>query len=325
MKKAAHLITSTGKNQEEYVRRINIALAFISEHLDESIQLEDVAAASYFSVFHFHRLFHGIVGETVNDYITRKRMELAAKRLVYNPNISVTQVSEMGGFFSSANFSKAFKLYFGVSPSELRNPINSEKSKIGKLYSKYGKEFDPKALYSQFVTYSGAFNPDKLKEQLMKVKVKEMPEQSIAYLSSPNGYVLESVYSTWEKVLNWAENMDLDTGINKRYAICHDNPSVTPENKCRYDAAIVVGSDIKVAAPYSQSMIPAGKYAVSYYKDVAEKINNFITELCAQWFPDSGFEPDNFPLMFQYLNDSREDDSVEMDIYIKVKALGVGT
>lgn len=315
MKNLSRSVSPNSRTLDEYIRRINLAMAFIENHLDETIQLDDVASASHFSSYHFHRLFHGIVDETVNDYITRKRMERAAKRLVYKPEISVTQIAEMGGFSSGANFSKAFKLYFGVSPRELRNPAASEKSKIGKLFSKYGKAFDPKELYSQFVTHSGAFSPDKLKELLMKIMVKEMPEQEIAYLSSPGGYELESVYSTWEEVLNWAENMGVDSGIDKRFAICHDNPSVTPEAKCRYDAAIIVGSGTNVTAPYVRSKIPAGKYAVSYYKDGAEKINNFMTELCAHWFPNSGFEPDNYPPMFNYLNDSRKDGYVEMDIY----------
>jgi AraC family transcriptional regulator len=204
----------------------------------------------------------------------------------------------------------------------LRNPTAAKKSKIGKLYRKYGKEFDPSDMYSQFVTNSGAFSPDKLEETLMKIKVKEMPQQNIAYLSSPGGYELDSVYSTWEKVLNWADNKGLDSGIDRRFAICHDNPSITPESKCRYDAAIIIGSDTNVTAPYARSAIPAGKYAVAYFKDSAEKINNFMTELCAHWFPNSGFEPDNYPAMFNYLNDSRKDGYVEMDVYIKIKELG---
>lgn len=317
--------TPLSKTREHYVRRINTALEFIEDHLDENIQLDDVARASHFSPFHFHRIFHGIVGETVNDYIIRRRMERAVKRLVYKPELSVTQVAEMGGFSSSANFSRAFKLYFGVSPRELRNPTNSEKSKIGKLYSKYGKAFDPKELYSQFVTNSGTFNSDKLRDKLMKIQVKEMPERRIAYLSSPGGYELGSVYSTWDKVMTWAENMGLDTGTDKIFALCHDSPSVTPESKCRYDAAIVVDAHTNVSAPYTRSAIPAGKYAVSYFKDTAEKINNFIKEFCAQWFPNSGFEPDDYPPMFQYLNDSRRDGYVEMDVYIKIKQLRVDT
>lgn len=178
------------KTQAEYIRRINKALEFIEQHLDQTIRLDDVASASYFSSYHFHRIFHALVGETVNDYVSRKRMEKAAGRLVYKPELTVTDVAEAGGFSSSANFSKAFKLYFGVSPTELRNSQlqNSDKnkdSKIGKLYSKYGKAFNPQDLYSQFETQSGVFDPIKLEEMLMKVKVEEHQEKQIAFLTAP--------------------------------------------------------------------------------------------------------------------------------------------
>jgi AraC family transcriptional regulator len=41
--------------------------------------------------------------------------------------------------------------------------------------------------------------------------------------------------------------------------------------------------------------------------------------LYSNWFPNSGFEPDGFPLMERYLNDVRKDGYVEMEAYIKLK------
>lgn len=310
----------------EYVRRINKALEFIDYHIDQSIQLENIANISHFSPYHFHRIFHAMVGETVNDYVSRKRMEKAVCRLVYKAELSITDVAEMGGYSSSANFSKAFKLYFGVSPSELRSSQYSEldgnkKSKKGKLYNKYGKAFNPQELYSQFVTQSEVFDPDKLEDILMQVKINEIQEKTIAYLTTPNGYELESVYATWDKIIHWAELKGIKENKQERFAICHDNPSITPEDKCRYDAAIVVTPDTNISTPFVKSTLPSGKYAVAYFKDSGEKINNFMTELCSHWFPDSGYEPDNYPPIFNYLNDSRQDGYVEMNVYIKVKIL----
>lgn len=319
-----------GKNKTntsaEYIRRISNSLVFIAQHLDQTLQLEDIAKASHFSSFHFHRIFHAMVGETVNDYVSRKKMEKAASRLVYKPALSVTDVAEAGGYSSSANFSKAFKLYFGLSPSELRNGQfqnhdGNKNSKNGKLYRKYGKAFIPQELYSQFVTQSEVFDPGKLEDMLMQVKVEEMQQKPIAYLTAPNGYELDSIYATWDKIIHWAKLKGIEVKMHERFAICHDNPSITPEDKCRYDAAIVVNPDTEITPPYNQSAMPSGKYAIAYYKDDAQKINNFMTELCSHWFPDSGYEPDDYPPVFNYLNDSREDGYVEMDVYIKVKEL----
>jgi AraC family transcriptional regulator len=310
----------------EYTRRINKALEFVDQHVDQVIRLEDLATVSHFSSYHFHRIFHAMVGETVNDYVTRKRMEKAVYRLIGKPELSITDVAELGGFSSSANFAKAFKSYFGVSASELRNERggNSDgtiNSKIGKIYRKYGKAFNPRDLYSQFVTDAAVFEPDKLKEMLMKVKVEDISEKSIVYLSSPNGYELDSIYDTWGKIIQWADSQGIENDWPTRFALCHDNPAVTPEDKCRYDASIVIDSDVDVAAPYRQSVIPGGKYAVAYFKDDASKINQFMTELCSHWLCNSGYEPDDYPPIFNYLNDSREDDFVEMNVYIKVKEL----
>lgn len=315
------------KTQVEYYRRIQLALDFIESNIDRSIQLNDIAKTSHFSSFHFHRIFHAIVGETVNDYVSRKKMEKAVNRLAYHSKMTVTEIAHIGGFSSSANFSKAFKLYFGMSPSELRKVKFQNKyikeSKNGKLYSKYGKEFKPQDLYSQFVTKAGASVSGKLEEILMDVKVEYREEINIAFLSSDKGYELDSVYRTWDKVTSWGRNSGIDCYQQTRFGICHDNPTITPEDKCCYDAAIEIPSQLAVAAPFKKSSIPSGKYAVAYFKNSAEKITSFMTELCGGWFINSGYEPDDFPPVFNYLNDSRKDGFVEMKVYIKIKNLDI--
>lgn len=310
----------------EYARRINRALAYIDQHLDQAIRLDELAKVSHFSAYHFHRIFHAMVGETVNDYVTRKRMEQALHRLVGQPTRSVTEVAAAGGFSSSANFAKAFKQYFGISPSECRQAGLAQAwpgtdSKIGNIYRKYGKAFNPRDLYSQVVTNAAVFTPDNLKEILMQVKVETIPEKPVVCLSSPRGYELDAVYATWEKLIQWAERHGIDNDWPTRFALCHDNPAITPEAKCRYDATIVVDKNVEVAAPYHRSLIPGGKYAIAYFNGEASKINQFMTELCSQWLCDSGYEPDDYPPVFNYLGDSSED-SVEMNVYLKLKALG---
>ena len=82
---------------------------------------------------------------------------------------------------------------------------------------------------------------------------------------------------------------------------------------------------MNVTAPYRKSIIPGGKYAVAYFNDDASKINQFMTELCSQWLCDSGYEPDDYPPIFNYLNanldKNKQQDIVEMNIYLKLKDL----
>ena len=311
--------------QAEYLRRVNKAIEFIVTHLELSISLDDIAKASHFSPYHFHRIFHALVGETVNDFVSRKKMEKAVCTLIAKPELTVTEIAELGGFSSSANFAKAFKLYFGVSPSQLRNPKEKNNSKIGKIYSKYGKAFKVQDLYSQFVTDVVIFDSDKLEELMMNVNVQQIEEKQVAYLTAPKGYELEAIFSTWDKISSWAESKGIEAHEKKRFAICHDNPMITPTDKCRYDACVEVTSDIDVIAPYTKSIIPAGNYAVAYFKGDGDKVSNLYMELYSNWLPSSGFEPDNYPPVAHYLNDSRQDGFVEMEIYIKVKELEVAS
>ncbi len=310
----------------EYTRRINKALAFIDHHLDQTIRLEDLAKVSHFSAYHFHRIFLAMVGETVNEYVTRKRMEKAVYRLLRKPALSITEVSASGGFSSGANFSKAFKLYFGISPSELRNAglpnsMGVTDSKIGKIYRKYGKAFNPRDLYSQVVTNAAVIEPDNLKEILMQVKVEDFAEKPIVCLSSPRGYELDSIYDTWDKLIQWANSHGIKNDWPTRFALCHDNPAITPEDKCRYDATIVVEKNVEVTLPFQKSVIPGGTYAIAYYNGEAGRINQFMTEFCSQWLCNSDYEPDDYPPIFNYLNDSKADGFVEMNVYLKLKEL----
>lgn len=313
------------KIHAEYMRRIHRTIEYISANLDKSLNLEEVAGVSHFSPFHFHRIFHGLMGETLNDYIIRRRMETAANRLVCLPGASITEISELGGFSSSANFARAFRAYFGVSPSQVRNPEKAQNSKIGKLYRKYGKEFDPRNLYPRIVTDPVIFEPDEWEEMMMNVKVREMGERQVAYLTAPGGYDLESIFATWDKVIGWAKSSGVQDLRSRRFAICHDNPMVTPVEKCRYDASVLVEEGVEVPAPFSKTSIPAGKYAVAYFKGDGDKVSSFYMELYSSWLPGSGYEPDHFPPVAHYLNDSREDGFVEMEVHIKVKALGTAS
>lgn len=302
-----------------YVERVNLALRFIHENLDRPINLKEIAEASSFSIYHFHRIFLALVGETVNDYVGRKRLERAANLLIFKKELSITEIAVATGFSSSANFAKSFKLYFGVSPSQIRKPVSTENSKLGKLFSKYGKAFNPKDVHPQVVADGVTSNSGQFEEIPMNVKVMEIKEQVACALASPAGYESASLFKTWDKLIAWARSYGIEDEKQKRFAFCHDNPAITPIEKCRYEAVVVVSPDARIVEPFFKVVIPSGKYAVAHYKGAPEGTSSFHMSLYSNWFSNSGFEPDDFPLMEHYLNDVRKDGYVEMEVYIKLK------
>ncbi|WP_434950505.1 AraC family transcriptional regulator [Shewanella sp. HL-SH4] len=305
---------------KEYQIRIDRVLQYIEANLTDSISLTEVAKVSYFSPYHFHRIFSAIMGETVNDYIGRRKLERAANMLIFNTELSITQVALDCGFSSSANFSKAVKLYFGFSPSEIRNPDKVKDSKIGKIYRKYGKVFCPADLYPSRIT-NEVMNNANVKDINMKVEVKDFVSQRVCMLSSARGYQPESIFATWDKLIEWAANNGIKHDEQQRFAFAYDNPTVTPVDKCRYDAAIVIADSLDVNSPFTTTEIPEGKYAVVYFKGAPEEAIQAQLSLYSDWLPNSGFEPDNFPMLEHYLNDARVDGYVEMEIRVKVKVM----
>ncbi|MBN1611527.1 MAG: helix-turn-helix transcriptional regulator [Polyangiaceae bacterium] len=81
-----------------------------------------LAARIGFSVQHFSRLFRSLTGETPADYILKRRLTEAARRILVEPT-SVVQIAREGGWSDYETFSRACKRHFGVSPSRAKaNP-----------------------------------------------------------------------------------------------------------------------------------------------------------------------------------------------------------
>ena len=130
-------------SRAEYEARMHKVLEHIDKHLDQPLNLETLAAVAHFSSFHFHRIFSAWMGETLGDYLRRRRVEIAAMRLVSQPRVSVLQVALSVGFGSGEAFARAFKGRFECSPTSWREgeaERRTKKSKPGQVDGKRGQE-----------------------------------------------------------------------------------------------------------------------------------------------------------------------------------------
>lgn len=275
----------------EYRHRICRAIDFINSHLASSPTVAEIAAAAPFSVFHFQRLFHAIVGETVADFTRRVRLETAARHLVFRPHEDITSLAMELGFSSSQNFAKAFRKHFDVSPTEYRE--QDFKSKDGRG-DNIERSYSSDAVFMQGETESAALN----------VVVKSLPEIRVAYRRHFGSYNQPGVQTAFDELQRWAEARQLH--IDDRYlGIPWDDSDITPIEKCRFDACLQIEDGIWPGAAMNTQSIPAGRYATFRTEVVHHDFDLPWTRLMRNWLPRSGYQPADSPRFERYFSDGQ--------------------
>ncbi|GEP62713.1 helix-turn-helix transcriptional regulator [Clostridium beijerinckii] len=103
---------------------IKKSIEYIENNLNKKIQLKELADKAFLSKYHFHRVFHSVVGEPVAEYIRKKRLEEAANELLTTEN-KIIDIALKYQFSNQESFTRAFKKLYGIPPKEFRkNKIN---------------------------------------------------------------------------------------------------------------------------------------------------------------------------------------------------------
>lgn len=303
--------------RKEYVSRINRVIDYIAANLDGDLSLEVLAKEACFSVYHFHRIFKAMVGETINDFIRRIRVEKAAGLLAAQPERSITSIALNCGFSGSSAFAREFKSRFGISASAFReSKIRSMKSKIGKQDSNNWKE----AFTS--ISYNGDEPISKKRRLHMNVEVKEMPEMFVAYVRHIGPF--NQIRRAWEKLSRWAGPRGyLERDGVTCLELYHDDPDVTDAAKLRKDACISIPKDVKTEGEVGTMTISGGRYAVLHFEGRDEEILGAWNYLCGEWLPKSGYQPEDKPSYDIYYcsPDKHPERKHVMDICVPVKPL----
>lgn len=103
---------------------IYLIAEYISENIEQDINLEDCAKHFNYNPNYLSRLFKKNFGKTYTDYVTEMKME-RCKDLLTRTDISVNELSERFGYSSPQNFIRVFKKYTLMTPGQFRKK-NSE-------------------------------------------------------------------------------------------------------------------------------------------------------------------------------------------------------
>jgi AraC-like DNA-binding protein len=107
-------------------RRAAETALWIDAHSHTPIELEDAAAETGLSPFHFLRLFSNVLGVTPHQYLVRSRLRHAA-RLLPDRDRSITDIAFDVGFGDLSNFVRTFHRAAGVSPRGYRQASKGDR------------------------------------------------------------------------------------------------------------------------------------------------------------------------------------------------------
>jgi AraC family transcriptional regulator len=199
---------------QDYRERIVRTLVYIQQHLDDDADINAAASEAAFSPFHFHRIFRGLVGETLRKQVRRLRLERAARHLKQRPGESIVQLALEAGFETHESFTRAFHNMFNVSPSAYRDAHKPAPD------SASGTHLDDVS------GYHAPGHPD-----VPPVELKDLPPARIVFLRHVGPY--HEVGATWGRLMSWAGKRRLLGPGMKLIGIVHDDPDSARQGPLR--------------------------------------------------------------------------------------------
>ena len=102
-----------------YLERVDSAVRYIENNLNREIELKKVADEANSSLFYFHRIFSAIIGDTLKEYIRKRRLTEAARELT-GTDRRIIDIAMDYGFRSQESFTRAFRDAYGQNPGYFR-------------------------------------------------------------------------------------------------------------------------------------------------------------------------------------------------------------
>ena len=314
--------------KNEYLSRLNRTIDYIHSHSHEELNLDRLAEIACFSKFHFHRIFKAILGETVNEFVQRVRLEKALGQLILNKYKSITEIALDSGFSSSQNFARSFKAYYGMTPSHLRAEYSWDSwlRKMEKLKGPDVKELQPDemALVSHY-SFQRKLSLERIltKPSKMEVTVKKLPSYHVAYVRSRGSYSVDAGNAAFAKLLQWAAPRGFVNENSVIIGVAWNNPHITPPGKMIYDACITVPESTEADRWVNIQSIQGGDFAVHHCEFDDHRQEEEWMRFILNWLAQSEYQPDDRPAYSIYYNamESPTVNRVVADLCLPVKPL----
>ena len=275
----------------DYIQRINKVVAYINNHLDETLDLKKLANEAALSDFHFHRIFKALKGEAIGGYITRLRLEATARLLRYTA-LTIEEIAFNIGYETPASLSKAFKKQYGISPSEYRTNKDT------------------------YIMKKEIINPDLA---LKAPKIVTLEPKNLIYVALTGAYGSLDYGKAYEQLWAVIKAQKLFTKGIESICISYDDPKITEGSLQRSDVCLAIHKPATPQEEVSCKTLAGGKYAVFFYQGSYENLSQ-VYDTAVRWVIDHQYTLREEPFFEKYLNDARRTpkEKLKTEIYIPI-------
>ena len=275
----------------DYVQRINKVVAYINNHLDETLDLKTLANEAALSDFHFHRIFKALKGEAIGGYITRLRLEATARLLRYT-SLTIEEIAFNIGYETPASLSKAFKKQYGISPTEYRTNKDT------------------------YIMKKEIINPDLA---LKTPKIVTLEPKNLIYVALTGAYGSLDYGKAYEQLWAVIKAQKLFTKGIESICISYDDPKITEGSLQRSDVCLAIHKSATPQEEVSCKTLAGGKYAVFFYQGSYENLSQ-VYDTAVRWVIDHQYTLREEPFFEKYLNDARRTpkEKLKTEIYIPI-------
>ncbi len=283
-------------------KAISEAIEFIESKLDQLLSTEMVASHVGFSPYYFHRLFTGVLGESVAEYIRKRRLSEAAQ-LVHSTDKPLLDIALAYGFDSQEVFTRAFKKMFGITPGRYRSL---------RPMAPYPEKF--KATWEMLEHLQGGLT--------MQPKIVTREKECVIGMGGAfQQGDSQSIGKLWERFQPRMPAIKK----SRPYAVGVCSPShpqipINSPDQFAYIAALPVEAITDVPTGMVGTELSAGRYAVFTHKGPITEIMHTLNYIWGTWLPKGEYErreaPD-FELYDERFNPTSADS--EFDFYVPIK------
>ncbi|MCZ8156400.1 MAG: AraC family transcriptional regulator [Leptospira sp.] len=201
------------------IEKIHLAQQFLEKNLDQNVNLQKIAEASFLSPYHFHRMFHSVVGMTPRVYFEKLKLERSAFLLTITDH-SIADIAWELSFDNPESYARSFKKMFQMTPTQFRKQnTRIQSDRIGNFEKPFSQNVSTKNISK-------------------KIKPLAISNKNAMYYRYVGPW--EKSHKLWRKLMDSCLQIGIFNENTELFGIWYDDPLLVGKEKQRYDLGILL-------------------------------------------------------------------------------------